>query len=137
MKISNEKDYIEFIIDKVYDDDYIGYGKLLRITIKGKSSFIFVEFDTYTAVGYLKKLYNEVKIIYDKCKGKIEKFYFSYDKDIELNIEFLNSGHVKVSTNIISNNALENKCSMCFITDQTYINQFLHELNIELSKIIE
>lgn len=138
MKIKNDENYyIDFKILKILDEEYHLGGKCIEIMIDAKVSFLTANFCTYTSTVVLKNLYNKLLTCYEISAGLTSIKEFNYENDITLSFYFSNLGHAKVNMTIKSNDEHDNKCEMCFYTDQTFIAEFLLELKKELIKLNE
>lgn len=131
MKLRNNEDYIEFLIDRYYTEVESEADNSYNLIINAKSAFINVKFYTYCFVQSFKKFYCRLLNAYEKLNGIVVLDDLSYENDVNLKISFINYGRISVECHIKSNDRYKNECNLYFETDQTFIKEFLDEIKIE------
>ena len=126
MKISNGKEYIEFVVGQIFN--YDNNHKDFELCINANVSFMNIKYFTYSSLFAFKELYKNINNHYKSLDGSFKIDNFSYENDFDIKMEFDKLGHINIEMNIKSNNEHSNKCSLRFYSDQTFISNFLKEL---------
>lgn len=131
MKLTNNEDYIEFLIDRYYAEVESEADNSYNLIVNAKSAFMNVKFYTYCFVQSFKRFYDKLLSAYKNLNGVVILDDLSYENDVNLKIIFENYGKISVECHIKSNDRYKNECNLYFETDQTFIKEFLEEIKIE------
>ncbi len=133
MRLTNGQQFFEITIDNVLGEYLSGIGFGFRIT--ADAAFIAVDYHTYSYSTYFRQFLKELEKSYENLCGTVIADSFSYEKDIIIKIEFLKLGAVNVTLFVKSNDCFGNEARVSFITDQTFVGDFIRQGKRELEEL--
>lgn len=136
--IKGESNFISLELIKVFGFPHTtshSGGYEVRATIVIKSGGFNVNSEFYTSTGELYKFLQQLKQRNRDLSGKAS--YTSFEGDLELIAEYDNLGHVSITgsfTKFSTSDDTSNRLTYRFLSDQTFINNTISQLEIIYKK---